>query len=226
MLMVNHLIGFGAGGTSRAVLAYIASYVNTGGSPYTFAISLGTAASGRRMLFAVDTEGTGAARTVSTMTLHVPDVATDPTGTACTQVVGVSVTANSAEIWQCTKADGTTGELVVTWSGTCLRSGLGVYNATTVAAAASATVTDTTDPLSQSLTVPADGFIVAVACGITGTAFNWGAALTENYDELVESSSYHTGASAQFTTGGAQTIAVTPNSFDQHVMCAAAFGPA
>lgn len=221
-LRVNQLIGFGGGG-GATTLTYIASYVDTGASPYTFNVSLGEAAAGRKMLFGTDTEGTGSSRTVSSAKLHVPSVAADPTGTTCSQVAGVSVTANAVALLQCDRTDGTSGQLVVTWSGVTLRSGLGVWRATN--ASSTATVTDSTDPLSQSLTVPSGGFVVAIGAGITATSFSWGSALTEKYDEIVESSAYHTGASAEFTTGGAQTIAVTPNSFDQHVMCAAAFGP-
>jgi hypothetical protein len=123
-------------------------------------------------------------------------------GVAADQIVqlGNAGVTNHAALYiaDCTVA---TGDVVVTFDQTMLRCGIGIWLMTGAASSvASDSDSSTAEPGAVTLTVPANGGAIGVACCTSGTSTTW-TGLTENYDEEVE------GASAFFQSGASTTSA-------------------
>jgi hypothetical protein len=174
---------------------------------YTFASQgLGTETSDRFIVVAINGTPTATPRSVSSVTV----------GGVSASVV---VTANSSgltEMWQTAKVSnggptGTSGTVVVTFSGSMFNAQIAVY---AVKGAGSntptATATDTSAPLSQSLSVPAGGVAIAGArAAVTPGDTTWGG-LTEDTDQLGDGGiSRGSSASAEFTSAATPTIAAS-----------------
>ena len=143
-------------------------------------------------------------QTVSSITLHVPDVATDPTGTSLSLISGATVTNSQsrAEIWITSGlfTAGTSGTVRVTWSGAANDCGISVYEVVGGDGTAHETpVTDTTgDPTVLSVNTPAGGGIISVAGWQATGGATW-TGLTEDHD-AVGSNIAITTASGNFAT--------------------------
>lgn len=198
----------------------------TNSASYTFSgRSLGAEAADRKILIAI--AGDGNTATVSSVTVG---------GNAASLVTGAAVsdTDTRAEIWQIELPTGTTGDIVVNWdSGGMARMGIGVFRATGAQASAHDTGTSASNPASDTLNIPANGFALAVLALNSGTArtttwTNLTEDATHGYDEVMEGNETHSGACADFAT--AQTglaITATPSGVtNREAFAAASFGPA
>jgi hypothetical protein len=184
---------------------------------YTFSTTaIGAAMAGR--LIVVGVAGAAGTRTVSSVTVG---------GTSLTYVTRAQNATCTVELWAGVVASGTTGDVVVTWSGAQTRCGVGVYalygaNAT---AFHSAVDTDGSDPMTASLNIPAGGYAVGVAFNANSSTFAW-ANLTEAYDEAIEGANMHTGASDAFATAQTGlTITCDPSSASDQALAVASWGP-
>lgn len=197
MFMVNHLVGFGAGGGLEPVtLDYRTSAVDAANATsYTFSSQdIGTAGSNRQVVILVATTG-GPGGTAFASSVTVGGV----TATNLHQVA--SSNSTEAEIYIASVPSGTTADVVVNYPRTAGNCGIGVIAVYNGASTANDTggSTDTSAP-SDTLNIPANGaaFGVTSINGNTRTS-SW-SNLTEHYDGSVESSNYHSGASATFAT--------------------------
>lgn len=88
-----------------------------------------------------------------------------------------------------------------------------------------ASVRDVLTPLSQSISVPANGMVVAHA-SVTGTAitWDWGGTINEDYDGLSNSALYVSGGRATVTGAETRTITATPSAGSNFRMLVASFG--
>lgn len=197
MFMVNHLNGFGVGGSDPSVtVSFQASYTDSSSATtYTFSgASIGTAAADRKVVVGVvGTRAAAGTHTVATMTIG---------GIAATLVKQQNVSHSdrqTAEIWQAAVPTGTTANIVVTFDAGMRGAGIGVYAVYGAASAAYDTDGSNADPMSASIDVPAGGILIGVGVNANGGTFAW-TNLTEKYDELYEALApgNHTGASDAF----------------------------
>jgi hypothetical protein len=197
MLMVNQLNGFGNYPPSAAAAASVTftdSSVNGSAlTTYTFATqALGTAAAGRVIVVGVG--GGGQTRTVSSMTIG---------GTSATFIIRAAGTNETAELWYAVVAAGTTGDVVVTWSGAQDGCGIGVwavYDATSAPHDSSSD--NNSDPATATtFDVPASGVAVGYVFQRTGSSTYTWTNLTERFDEVALAATFfHSGASDAFAS--------------------------
>ena len=222
MLLVNQLTGFGAGGGGGAALTvtHTGSYSEDAGKTvYTIlGAALGIAAPGRKIGLGV-TGGGAAARTVSTLTVA---------GIVATYVGRISAGSTTVEIWEADVPTGTTGDIVITWSGSLSRIGVDVFD---IANAAGSTFTDSglssANPLSDSLTIPTGGVGIGFAANVNSNGATW-ANLTEDSDVNPGGSLGFSAASIASETEITPTISctwATPDGGARYGMVLAAWGP-
>lgn len=173
---------------------------DTNASSYTFsAQSLGTAASDRYIVVTVGARA-GTTETISSVTIG-----------GVTATINVQSTSNNniASVCIANVPTGATGDIVVTFSGTMDRCGIGAWRATGVT---STTATDTgtsiANPLTTNLDINAGGFAVAIGRTDDIATATW-TNLTEKFDEEIGAEgNFFSGASDEFVS--AQTnLAVT-----------------
>lgn len=112
------------------------------------------------------------------------------------------------------------GTVNVTFSGTCLRCGLGVYLVTNLlSTTATDTATDTGNSPSATLDISAAGIAAGIVFCANGP--NAWTNLTERYDEEVESNYWHTGAADAFAS--AQSSLAISNDASTTAMVLASF---
>lgn len=179
MLQVNQLFGFGVG-----VAAVSPSYVTSASSTsdltvYTFSSqSLGAAASDRKIILGV---GTRSDRNVSSCTIG---------GVTATKVLEYRQTgdSNTSTILIADVPTGSTGDVVVTLSGSGALCGISIYRVTgLLSSTAHATAVDGTgNPSSINVNVPAGGFAVGVVTvEATSGTITW-VGIDENYDAVID----------------------------------------
>jgi hypothetical protein len=193
MFLVNQLIGFGGyqSDVTPAAVELTDSPVSTSDlTAYTFAGAALGAASGDRVII-VGVGGGAQTRTVSTLTVA---------GVSATFIVRAAGANETAELWYAAVPTGTTGDVVVTWSGAQDGCGAAVWKMTGATAAPHASGSDNdSDPGSVSINIPASGVAVGYVFQRNNTSTYTWANLTEDVDETVEASTfYHSGASAEF----------------------------
>jgi plastocyanin domain-containing protein len=169
--------------------------------------------------------GTGSAvgRSVSSCTVG---------GVSASAVVTANASSGVTEIWVTPMVaaggpTGTSATVAVNFSGAMLNAAIEVYaikgaSSTT----ASATASDTTSPLSQSLSIPNNGAAVAVARA-AGTPGNttW-SGLTEDSDQAVEGGiAVATSASLEVTGVATPTVAASWGAGTATGLVAAAWAP-
>jgi hypothetical protein len=190
---------------------------------YTFSgLSLGTAQTGRKIVVGACGAGGGSARTITGITVA---------GSDCTLVKqGTADGESAADLYQVELASGTTGDVVVTFSGAPSRAAVGVFAVYDAATAVHDTGGSNANPATDTLNIPAGG--VAIGYQYTGhgstRTFTW-TNLTEDLDQTFDGVyDSQTGASAAFAT--VQTglaITCTPSgSTGRQVMVIASWGPA
>ena len=190
---VNQLIGFGAGGSSAAVtFSFTASVVveAPASSTVTFsAVSLGTASTTRKIVVGV-AKGGGSADSITSVEVG---------GVSATLVIASGGGSSAyTELWQAAVSTGTSGDIVVVFSGTTPgRAGIGVYAVYDAASAAYDTGNSSADPSTDTINVPANGVLIGCAIQVSGGTFTW-TNLTEKYDESFGVSSTQSGAADTF----------------------------
>ena len=210
--MLNHnllraISGGGGGGGGVFSCTFTESDVDTSNTDvYTFSgKDFGDAATDRYIV--VTTGAPASAQTLSSVTIG---------GVAATIVVQDDDDA-SAGIAIAAVPTGTTGDIVVTWSGSMFSCGIGVYRLTGLqSATASATASDvtiTSDAVEASLEIPAGGcgigYVYWLSSGTATRTASW-TNLTENFDELTEGGTFdemHSGAMS--TTAGTSSRKAT-----------------
>jgi len=193
---------------------------------YTFsAKSFGAAAAGRKLLLLIT--GGSQVRTVSTVTVA---------GNSAALVSGsrVANTNETVEIWQITLAAGTSGDVVVTWSGAQDYCGIVILRALDAAAAVHAVSGDAANATaSTTITIPERGFAVGITMlrSNSDRTFTW-TGLTEiaTTDEVIETGNASQCAallaSTTLQTNLAVTCAPSGAGVRNPVMSLASFGPA
>jgi hypothetical protein len=218
-----------ARGAPAAVATFVDSTESTGDlTTYTFAgHAIGDAATGRHVLIGIGASGSAGQsdRTISSVTVG------GDAATAVGTLVTSTSTATTYAVFYIIQVDsGTTADIVVTWSGDLISTGIGVWALYNLL---SATPTDTgTGVLSGTnigIDAPARGVIVGYAHtqrnGAGGATHTW-ANLSERFDEQIDAgnSDAHTGASDAFgaaesnrlisvTFSAGTTIAITLAAF-------------
>jgi len=191
-------------------------------SAYTFSgVALGTAATNRHIVVAAAT-GTASAADVSSLTVG---------GVSASLVVRASGSDHTrSELWIASVPSGTTGDIVITWSGTKDRCGYAAWAMYGASASASDTATDADTTPSQTIDVPAGGYLIAAFSG-NGSGAARTATWTgpsENYDETIQDNFTQTGASDAYAA--AQTGLTVSISFSGAMslaaMSVASFTPA
>ena len=195
----------------------------TSATVYTFSTqALGVAAADR--IIVVGAFSTNVARTISTITVG---------GVSATLTVAQSNGGGEqSELWQAAVPTGTTGDIVVTWSGGVVGMGIGVWRIVSAASAAHDTGGDAnSNPATDTLDIPASGVAIGfVGAASTGGTVTW-TGLTERYDALgVEAagSGTHSGSSDAFDTlqTGLAISATLSNKIRNPPMAIASWGPA
>jgi len=218
MLMVNHLIGFGAFASQPATVVFCANSLDTVDRiTFTFSsVSFSTAAADRRVVMALWEQG--GAVGISSVTIG---------GVSASQLVGSGGTTNPlVSLWIAAVPTGTSGNVVVQFGGgtaNCAIAVWAVYGIGSNTAFATATTSAAENPASESLSVPSNGVAIAASRLVTNTtAFTW-SGLTEDFDALLEVGRY-SGASDAFASAATPTI--TANSGELSRLVAVSFAPA
>jgi len=204
-----------AGVVTLSYITAVGDAVNR--TAYTFSsVSFGDASSGRVIVVNAGA-GTSGSRTISSVTIG---------GVTATQAAQASMSESCNGTFYAVVSSGTSGDIVVTYSGSCNRSGIGVWGLAGAAATASDTASDsggTTVALTMS--IPASG--AAIGGGYTNGATHSWTNLTENFEQNPEASHLHSGASASFEAEQTDlAIVLTLSSASMETGSAVSFGPA
>lgn len=172
-------------------------------STYTFsALDIGTAGATRSVIVGVVSSGTSPS--ISSVTVA---------GNSATAVVELAESNLKIGLWIVGVASGTTGDVVVTHTGSMLRCGVIVWAAYDLSSTtATATATDATPALSQSLTINAGGIGVGLADGYqSGSSQTWTwTELTENVDtSFNDGTNYDNMSGASLASAAGATVTVT-----------------
>lgn len=212
-LSVTQLIGFGAGAAKGLPsVTWTDKGISTADTnSYTFSSkSIGTAASGRRIVIAANivhtTNGTTASCTIG--------------GNSATSVVqlqgqfgGGGYVRSCLFILQVDS--GTTDTVVITTSNSVLACGIGIWAIYDLdSSTATDTGSDNASAYEDTIDVSANGVLIATGCTYPQTTTSWTNVATEDYDETVETSFLsHSGAHELFASAQtARTITFTPGS--------------
>ena len=226
MLTVSSLTGFGAGlaGPSAVTVSFIGSTVSTANATnYTFTNhAIGTAAGNRKVVVAVGVSGSST-QSITSMTIG---------GSGASEIVEQANTDNevSCALYELAVASGTTATIVVSGGRSANNCGVAVWAVYGAEASASATAADyaaasAADP-TLSIDCPINGAIIASShTNNGGSTFTW-SGVTENYDETIEATRTHSGASDAFDTAqsGLDVSAAWSNSLSKGASIAASWG--
>lgn len=190
----------GGGTVAISNTAGATSVSGTDAASYTFAAqSLGSAAADRRIYIGVCARG---AATPSILSVTVAGVVASPIGT-----ITHGSTLSRTSLYVADVPTGTTGDVVVTFTATVLRCGIGLWRVTGANSFAVSTqvATSTADPATANLTIPANGGAIGYGFTSHSTPLThaW-TGMTEEFDSVVETNFTHTGAST--TTTGAVSV--------------------
>ncbi|MGE0604992.1 MAG: hypothetical protein AB7O46_14530, partial [Xanthobacteraceae bacterium] len=181
-------------------------------STYTFSSAdLGTPASNRYIIVGAIGVG-GSASAISSVTVGGVS--------AALVIAGTLQFASPIELWIASVPTGATGNIVVVFNSSESACGIGVW----AAYLASPTAIDTgsgTTTFNDTLTSAAGGFAVAISMLNSAAGSTW-TNITENYDNVVETSSQMSGASIT-TTGTSINVQRTPTASFNNATIAATF---
>jgi len=171
----------------------------TNAASHTFSSkTFGDASASRVIAVAISSSGVTSNATISSVTIG---------GVSATRRVGGSPTSGGLviEIWSASVPTGTSGDIVVTHSGTKDHCGIGWWRLTSVGSVSvtDATVGSDTSPYTATIDVTAGGVVLAMATGNSAATFTWsGGGIAENYDGTIEGNYTHSGASELSASGG------------------------
>lgn len=210
--------------TTPVDITFTANAEDTGGgTSYTFSSqSIGTADATR--IVVVQANSVAIAGNINSITVG---------GISATQAVNINGEDNQRlGIWYASVPTGTTADVVVTWSTSMARCGIGVWAMYNADATPHDTDTDfhnfsSSSPTTLSLNVPANGAVISAAQGSASTlyTYTW-SGLTEDFDTSVETSTSHTGAHDEFTTEQVGlSVTCTPSGGNRQVHVGVSWGP-
>ena len=186
-----------------AAIEFIAStFRTTDAAAFTFTVSFGPAHAGRKIAVGIGHRETVLV-TISSVTIGGVAAAVIPG----TEVAFTASNLSALAFYQAAVPNGTTGDIVVTLTGTALRCSIGVWALNNLNSVVD-TGTSIADPAADTITVPALGAIIGYASqthsapAVTAT---W-SGMTERFDGTVEGNTTHTGASAYSAVGGALAV--------------------
>ena len=190
-------------------------------SAYTFSgIALGAADAGRVIVVGTSSGG-GSASTVSGLTVG---------GVSAVEAVELQHQGDAnyrSSLWVAEVPTGTTGDVVVTMSGSTGDCGIIVWPTTGADSSPHATASDATDAggLTVDLNVEADGAIFAYSACDAGPGWSW-TGVTEDIDEIIDSGWYQSGASAEFESASTpQTVSCVPPGSSREGLIALSLSP-
>jgi hypothetical protein len=160
--LLHGRLRFGVRVAGAATCNFLASAVDSvNRTTYTFTGFTATAGT-KKLVVAMDADGAGSGQTVSSVKVHVPNVAGDAAGTALSGI-GSLVTDSEAmcQIFQLNSFSGTGFEITVTFSASKGNCGVGVYEVFNAATVAGTPGTSTANPSSASIDIPANGVAIA-----------------------------------------------------------------
>ena len=191
----------------------------TAGNPHTFSgVALGAAAANRHIVVGAGISWGGTAN-VTGVTVN---------GESATEIIEYGLTSQGASLHVAAVPTGTTGDIVITTSGTGESWGIGVWRLIGADATPADTGTSVANPMTTTIDCPAGGVIIGYAHAQHGTTHAWTAGITEQFDETTHGTFRHTGA---FDTFAAEqsglTVTCDPDgSPGSQRMGLVSFGPA
>lgn len=217
-MLFQKLIG---GSVPPAIVTYVTNVSNSSNlTTYTLtSVSIGTASADRYVIVGFGASDGTAGKTDSSVTIG---------GVSATKLVGayyVGGTTRMCAMYAALVPTGTTATVAITFSGQMSRLGVSVFSSTglqSVTPRDSATAQGDTSGtlLSASLTGPDGGFIVGFVFMQDELAnFVW-TGITERNDTALENLARYSGASDNFTVGGAKSVSVSTTQTDQFAVCA------
>jgi len=204
-----------------ATVTYIGNTLDTvDRTTYTFAShSLGTAAADRKIVVA--TYGQRASVSVSTLTVN-------GVSASLVKAQQVSSADRTVEIWQAAVPTGTTGDIVVTFSGgASAHCSVGVWAVYGATSAAHAMLGNSSNPSTGTINVPAGGVLIAASVNNNASTNTW-TGPTEKFDATLETNTGQSGASDAYaaTQTGLTVTATYSAGATQQSLAAASWGPA
>ena len=188
--------------TGDTSVTFTDSSVNSSGATaYTFSSqAIGTASSDR--VVAVGVSAGNSAAGINTLTVG---------GVSAVKAIDAT-NSTETELWYASVPSGTTADIVVTFSSSKGRCGIGVWALTGVTGVG-ATNTSTSSTATLTVSGRAKDIILAVYGGKDHASVTF-TGLTEDYDEDISGagSQYQAGGSKKLTATGSNTITVTPNT--------------
>ncbi len=212
----------GGGGVSPVVATFVdVDSSSTDLTVYDFiGVSLGDA---EKLVVAI-VGRSGGTPTISSVTVHTPDLATDPTGTALSSIAFIQAFGNVAAIFAVNRPSGqATGDIRVTFSTGLVRCGIVTYKMTTYAGTP-VIGTSSAAPPTATLDVPANSAVIGVAFNgqmTTCTPTN----LSEDHDGQVGGESAAFSAASSNSASGSTVFTLTFAAQTSPVGAFAAFPP-
>lgn len=224
-----------SGGGGSPVTVTFVTNANVEGATSTYlATSIGTADANRVVVVGVCARMNSAGDGITTVKLHVPDVATDPTGTTLTAVSGSgSGSANLAitQLFYAPISSGTSGTIIVVFGGAGVaRNAIAVWSVVTATQTPSDGQANTGvgTGLTKSVNVPSNGGAVGFYMVRTGSGTTTWTNATKSFDGVVGSNNTTSDSGATVTgTGSISVTAVATASppFPGDALSLAAWGP-
>ena len=188
--------------TGDTSVTFTDSSVNSGSATaYTFSSqAIGTASSDR--VVAVGVSAGNSAAGINTLTVG---------GVSAVKAIDAT-NSTETELWYASVPSGTTADIVVTFSSSKGRCGIGVWALTGVTGVG-ATNTSTSSTATLTVSGKTKDIVLAVYAGKDHASVSF-SGVTENYDEDISGagSQYQAGGSKKLTATGSNTITVTPNT--------------
>lgn len=185
---------FAAAGGGAATVDYVANYTSASdAATYTFtAADIGTADSDRTVVVAVaSTRFANPATVISSVTVG---------GLSATELIQFNNTPGDTGVvglYAIDIAAGTSADIIVTFSGSGSRCGIGVYRCTGISTTPNDTASTGASGGSESVAATTGGAVIGVAHVAANAGFTW-SGLTEMYDARIASENgAHTGASLE-----------------------------
>lgn len=164
----------------------------------------------------------GGTPSISSVTLHVPDLATDPTGSPMAEIAGISG-VSPAYIFRIARGGASTGDVRITFSAGCVRCFIARYKMTAYSGSP-VTGTSTAAAPTATLDVPVGGAVMGI--GITGTTTtSTPTNLTEDHEGLVGGENATATCGSNNSASGSTVFTFTFGGSVGPAGAFAAFGP-
>lgn len=220
-ILLSFLFVLVAACSAMADLTFLQATSNaTDGTSQTFASqNLGVAADDRCIIVAIGARGGSGGHAIHVTVAGIP--------APIVQNTDEDTSVNFTLIAVAFVPVGTSGDIVITYHTTILRSRIAVYRATGCSMLPAFSGANDADDPTDDINVPAGGFAIAVACTLVSTATTSWTGLTENDDVNVEAAITVSVASDEFPTiQSGLTVTADFSSASDSSGVFAAWGPA